>query len=71
MSNKFLNADMIAKIINMIKKIGLLFNLSSKNFPTIKPKKILTNIFMPICEIKARQEKISFMTILQTKFLIS
>lgn len=71
MSNKFLNADMIAKIINMIKKIGLLFNLSSKNFPTIKPKKILTNIFMPICEIKARQEKISFMTILQIKFLIS
>ena len=71
MSNKFLNADMIAKIINMIKKTGLLFNLSSKNFPISKPKKILTNIFRPICVIKARQEKISFMTILQTKFLIS
>ena len=71
MSNKFLNADITAKIINMIKKIGLLFNLSSKNFPTIKPKKILTKIFKPICVIKARQEKILFMTILQTKFLIS
>lgn len=71
MSNKFLNADMIAKRINVIKKTGLLFNLLSKNFPISKPKKILTNIFKPICVSKARQEKISFMTILQTKFLIS
>ena len=55
----------------MIKKTGLLFNLSSKNFPISKPKKILTKIFKPICVIKARQEKILFMTILQTKFLIS
>ena len=52
------------------KKIGRVLNLSSKNLPVSKPKKIVINKFNPNCVIKAKHFKKSFKKYTSRKYLV-
>ena len=62
--------DIIPKNKKINKKIGCVLNLSSKNLPVSKPKKIVINKFNPNCVIKAKHFKKSFKKYTSRKYLV-